>query len=369
MSECMICFDSIGQHNTTNNILQKQYIKCKNKSCVTIICIDCMRQYIDYSRVDNQIPKCPNATCGRYYLLSDLTRFPDLKLSYAKCCFNELIGKYGDGARKNAEIQNNIETLKRLRQTFINERFPEAVAYTAVVIMPHKLRKLDKQIIEKIQDQTIKTNRICMNLICNGSLNENLICLSCDTAFCTNCEKRKDNNHVCNQSDIETIQAIKNIIKCPNCHIPIIRSDGCNNMTCASCGQYFLYNTGEAGGAGGDVTQIQTPKTKELLSVIYEQILTKLNLMTYILEIETLEPKLTNTKTFTNILVNYYKNDKHITLELELQLANAFENYLSQIHTNKRYHQAISEIELKITNKTITHEYLYQIRNILCQPI
>jgi len=89
--------------------------------------------------------------------------------------FNELLGKHGDAARKTVEIRNNIETLRRVRQTFIAERFPRGIAYTVSVIMPTKLGRLDKQITEHIQAQTLNSRRICMNLTCNGFLNEDFV--------------------------------------------------------------------------------------------------------------------------------------------------------------------------------------------------
>ncbi|CAH6419876.1 Hypothetical protein HVR_LOCUS955 [uncultured virus] len=299
--------------------------------------------------------------------MSDIHRFPDLRGPYSRCCFNEMLGKHEDTARKTVEIKNNIETLRRLRQTFINERFPAAIAYTASVIMPHKLRRLNKQVTEKIREETMNTHRTCMNLTCNGSLNEHLVCLSCDTTFCIDCEKRRDVNHVCNPADVESVRAIREMIHCPKCHLPIIRSEGCRNMTCANCGQHFLYDTGEAGGYGGHVTQIEAPKDRAFLSVMHHQVLAELGLITLISEIEVLEPKTTDDKVLTNVLINYYKNNQVTTPQLELELANAFEKHIVRIQTNKRYHQALSEIEGRIINRTLTREFLLQILVILRQ--
>lgn len=381
MTECIVCFEPIIQNNgqiipaVAGLLTQKplinglaNHVKCKNRSCTAVMCLDCMQSYINICMGDNQIPKCPSTTCGRYYLMSDVQRFHDLREPYAKCCLNELLGKHGDTARKTVEIRNNIETLRRLRQTFIAERFPRAIAYTASVIMPHKLRRLDKQVTERIQAQTLNTNRTCMNLTCNGSLNEFMVCLSCDTAFCIDCEKRRNANHVCDPADVESVKAIKEMIHCPNCHLPIIRSEGCNNMTCSSCGQHFLYNTGEAGGAGGHVTKTEIPKTKMLLSTTHQQVLIELGLMGLIAEIEALEPKTTDDKVLTNILINYYKNNQVSTPQLEIELAVSFERHIIRIYTNKRYHQALNEIESRIIARTVSAAYLLQILAILRQP-
>jgi hypothetical protein len=55
--------------------------------------------------------------------------------------------------------------------------------------------------------------------------------------------------------------------------------------------------------------------------------------------------------------------------KLELELASAFEQYIKKIQINKRYHNALSEIEQKINKHTITLEYLNQIFIILKNPI
>ena len=370
MTECSICFEAIGQQNTLiPTPLNAEHVKCKNKSCLSVVCLDCMRTYINFCLTDNHIPKCPNITCGRYYLLSNIYRFPHLREPYAKCCLNELLGKHGDIARKTVEIHTNIETLRRVREAFIAERFPQAIGYTAAIIMPHKLRRLDKQITDRIQAQTLNTNRTCMNLTCNGSLNENFVCLSCDTVFCLECEKRKDAGHVCNPTDIESVRAIRDMIHCPNCHLPIIRSEGCDNMTCANCGQHFLYTTGEAGGGGGHVTQIEAPKAKALLSFEHHSLLNELGLTPLMLEIEALEPRTTDAKPLTNVLMDYYKNNEVSTPQLEIELARAFERHIVRIQTNKRYHQALNEIESLIINRNISAPYLVQILTILRQRI
>lgn len=231
--ECIVCFET----------MQQNYIRCRSRSCTTIMCRECMKFYIDLSLTEKSIPKCP--TCSRCYIYSDVMNFPDLIPLYNKCCLNELINKHGDNARKDVEIKNKLELLRTQRQVFINQRFPKAIYYTAALIMPSKLRRLDKQITTKVTNQSKNSKRICINLTCTGSLDSNFSCLSCGTNFCMNCERRKDNNHICNPLDIESIKAVRNIVRCPSCNLPIIKGEGCDNMTCANCGQFFLYNTGE----------------------------------------------------------------------------------------------------------------------------
>lgn len=347
-AECSICLESIGQHNIVRNA-PKEYITCRSKSCTSIICSECMLTYIEYSQENNQIPKCPNTDCGIYYVLSDINKFTELKELYARCCFNELLMRHGEIARKTVEIRNTIETVRQIRNRFVAERFPLAIAYTASLIMPHKLKKLDKQVVHLLRERTNDTHRICMNLTCGGSLGENLVCLSCDTAFCLECEKTRGDNHVCNPDDIESVRSIKQMIHCPNCHLPIIKSEGCNSMTCAHCNENSLYTTGKAGGNGAHTRNTVTVMTKRLLSSIYKEQFIALNVLTLIFNIEALEPKQTDISALTKVLTNYYANGLTTNPQLEMELARSFEQYFITLLANKRYHQAFSEIESRVS--------------------
>lgn len=357
MQECSICFSPI-----------LETIKCRNRSCTSVSCPECVQSYLGYSLADNIIPKCPNPTCGHYYLYSDLIDYPELIEIYVKCVFQELLGQHGDKARKLVEIDNNLANIRKVREDFLRERFPKGIYYTATIIMPTKLKRLNKQLAERIKAQAIQSNRICMNLTCNGCLNENFSCMSCGTVFCKECETVKGPSHTCKPGDLESIKAIKEMIHCPNCHLPIIRSDGCNNMTCAHCKQNFLYDTGNAGGSGAHVTPIADQTTKTLFSVVYLQTLAELNLIDLMNQIEHLEPSVTNENTLTKLLTQYYKTNQ-CTPKLEHDLGRAFESYIIHQYTNKRYHQAMHEIEKRIIDRTVTPEYLLSILQILNQPL
>jgi hypothetical protein len=366
---CVICFEVLGRHNILPLNARRNYIKCKNNLCHSSVCLPCMGSYIEFSLSDNKIPKCPDANCGNYYVLSDIYIYQELIAPYSQCCFNELLGKHGDEARRKVEIINNKETLRRLRETFVTERFPRAIAFTASVIMPHKLRRLDKQVVEQINEQTNNSTRTCMNLTCGGSLDPNMKCLSCNTQFCLQCERRVEGYHVCNPNDIESVQVLRQLIRCPSCNLPIIRSIGCDHMTCANCGQHFNYITGIAMSDIPTRPQTLNLQTKRLLSVSYHDVLNELGLLNYIQYIEALEPKITNTRELTNIFVTYYKNSQIMIPGSEIDLARAFEMHIMNLSINKRYHQSLNEIETHIINRSLTPQYLSLIYQILSQPI
>src|SRR5207253_2477728 len=102
--ECSICFETVNKSLVT--------IECKNKSCKTILCVDCATEYFKISRDDNKIPICPNRICNEFYLYSDIKHVLKLQELYSKCCLNQLVLKHGEKAKKNVEISNNIENLR-----------------------------------------------------------------------------------------------------------------------------------------------------------------------------------------------------------------------------------------------------------------
>lgn len=331
------------------------------KSCSTVVCVKCMESYINFSLNERTVPKCTNLPCNKYYFFSSFSRFAHLKEAYADCCLQELLRDYGDSGRKSYEIRSNIESLKRVRENFLTSRFPAGIARTASLIMPSKLRRLDKQIQEKIKKQTLSSKRVCFNLTCGGSLGENFICLTCSTKFCSQCEKVLDNKHVCNNDDIESIKTIKEFVHCPSCNLPILRSHGCDNMTCAGCGQFFNFRTGEAGGSGGHVKQVET-KTKMLLSVVYSDILDQLSLKDLMLEVESLqptsEPKITGIIT---LLTNYHSSNQTLTLQQKFKLARLFETYTEATQQHKIFNKAISELEALVNLRTINANHLHRV--------
>jgi hypothetical protein len=349
MSDCVICFE----------IIKGKEIKCKNKTCTSVLCFECMFEYIKICITNNKIPKCTNLSCGRYLLYSDIKHHSELIESYSKCCFNELLLSHGDNARKEVEIISNIEQLKNQRRKFVNDHFPPAIAFAATIIMPKKLKSIDKKVKERIRKLSSSSNRLCMNLLCGGSLNKDLTCLSCSTKFCIDCEKEIKDKHICDPNDVEAIKTIKQMIHCPSCNLPIEKSSGCDSMKCVHCGEKFSYSTGKTGGPGNnhniDIEQI---KKKVLLSVVYKDELSTLGLLDLVIEIEKYEPKITDDTILSRFLKEYYKNNSITTPELEKNLAICFEKYITRVYINKCFHQIINEIEKLILNKTLDFSYL-----------
>ena len=72
-------------------------------------------------------------------------------------------------------------------------------------------------------------------------------CGLCDIHICRKCHVIvKDENHVCNQDDIETVKLIYDESKpCPKCNARISKIDGCDQMYCVQCKTAFSWRTGK----------------------------------------------------------------------------------------------------------------------------
>lgn len=365
--ECTVCFEPIL--TLANGGITG--VRCKRRTCTTAMCVPCVTEYLDVALSEKRVPKCP---CGTFYLLSDLP--PGLGPKYGQCCLADLVSQHGDTVRKKWEVQNVLVTLRQARLTFLTQRFPAAITYTAQVIMPHKLRALDKQIVDKAKETVISNKRVCMNLTCNGPLDENLTCMTCQTLFCGDCEKVKRPGvpHACNPDDVASVQAIRQFVKCPHCNLPIQRSMGCDFMTCANCNKHFNYQNGTATEYGnhGQNTEIRPQTTdggRRLFSVVHADLVQELGLINQILRFEAAAPKVVDTTVLTNVLMLYYKNNQISTPEIELELARAFEKYMVSAHIQNRYQRAASELEGKLLNRTLSPGDIREMLYLLTQPL
>jgi hypothetical protein len=84
--------------------------------------------------------------------------------------------------------------------------------------------------------------------LCNGILDAEWHCILCKKIYCSSCleDKPLEEEHKCNPDEVATIKELKQSTKpCPKCHIPIFKTDGCDQMFCISCHTAFSWKTGE----------------------------------------------------------------------------------------------------------------------------
>ena len=81
---------------------------------------------------------------------------------------------------------------------------------------------------------------------CEGVVAINFVCNKCHKLHCQKCWKILDENHVCNEDDVKTVDYIKSTTKpCPQCGCRINKYAGCSHVTCSACSSSFDYKTGD----------------------------------------------------------------------------------------------------------------------------
>jgi len=349
MRNCNICFDVIDE-----------YIRCYDEKCNSIICIDCMVQYIN---VTEDLPKCVRRECDKKYLLSSVLILPNETVNkYNLSCLNHFLNSNLDDI-KNKIVQNDLIQKMRDEKIKFIQTFPNSIQKVINLCMKDKLKKISKNNLEIVDKVVNSTGRFCMLSYCNGKLDENLKCIKCNTEFCLDCEKIKRDKHLCKESDIENINYIKNISNCPSCKIPIEKSEGCRSMKCVNCHTFFDYYTKEKADHGGTNIDIVVKERNRLSNEykdIYDQNILKLLL---IFENKIININIEKIKErILNIITEYVENNKNDTKKYAEKISKIYSRNTILEHSYRVYMKKISEIEDLHEHNELTYSSL---KNIL----
>ena len=346
--ECLICFGD-----------QPEY-SCNNPQCQNKICGNCLSQHFRLSVEGNSLPLCPIRGCYGAYRYRQLDKA--FHADYLQGCINYFDKREGGRILFEVNKEDIIEKLRNARSTYLQTNFPKAIHLTARIALSSKLKKIKKVDLEKNRK---KLTRRCRNTGCLGMLDESNSCTLCRTEFCNQCDKRVLSGHICNNDDIASLKFIKEMIKCPKCQVSVERSEGCDNMTCSSCGQRFLYSTGQAGGYGSHNEAIIVNE-RHSLTTILEDYLNKLpnkeRYINLIKEIEMNGPKKPIDSGLIKLLAESKK--KGITENLRERILRSFEHQHNEAMLYKRYIDQINEIETGVIKGTMMIEQLEKIHRL-----
>jgi hypothetical protein len=89
----------------------------------------------------------------------------------------------------------------------------------------------------------------CADSECNGFVSSAWKCATCDKHTCAHCRELKaahdDPLHICNPDSVASVALLKADTKpCPNCKVPVHKTDGCDQMFCTLCKRLWSWNTG-----------------------------------------------------------------------------------------------------------------------------
>lgn len=212
-------------------------IRCQDE-CQSVICRGCLTSYIEFSCRNNSIIMCE---CGSNYKYGDIQGD-----TYNKWCRVRATTNFDildDGAKVLLDL------FRKERDMYL-KTLPKGISFVIRVAMGSKMKML-----EHLQKKVpIKTER-CFSLFCTGRILPTGECNQCSKVWCLLCERPMDDqDHKCKQEDVDTVTATKDLVRCPECNVPIYRIGGCNMVTCHCCQTNFDYTTGERTFSGNHET-------------------------------------------------------------------------------------------------------------------
>lgn len=278
--ECVVCY--------TDTLTG---IECTDPFCADVLCHDCLGTYLEHVKAGGNAPTCCAMGCRGAYRYSATRRITD---PIHQRCYEEIVfalyTRQGtDAVRRDAEAHQLLEQVRQEREAFLRRDFPVAIVRCAELVYPGRMRKVRGDVAKRTQEATRNARRICMNLSCNGHMDATLRCLTCNTKFCPRCERRQGPDHQCRAEDVQSVEAMRQMIHCPSCQLPIQRSLGCRNMTCANCGTKFDYHTGEIGGQGSHNTMVQLQESLSLGDTLRD-VVSDPTLLRRVLDLEAMRP-------------------------------------------------------------------------------
>jgi hypothetical protein len=362
--DCAVCYFTIEDKNLG--------IKCSN-NCSCSICIDCLISFIDFNTKENQIiPKCIDiSNCKGEYLYSEVIKTcnTDTIDKYKKLCFNNLKSDHIDDIILEKTQQQMIEKIRKEKHDFVVNTFPKAISYVILNSLQQKLKKINAKNKNHIDGLKKRVMKKCPNESCiNGILDIDYKCFTCDNKFCKKCEikLKTDEIHECKDEDIESLKLVESFIKCPKCKLPVVRSYGCNNITCSICKTNFDYISGQITIAGNHHNADYKPKKEiDILSLILNDETINNDIKSDIISIKDKEPKIY----FLDNVLKYFKSiielqdSKHdieyinrLTDKLSINLAENYEKYIINKNIYKNYIKQINKLKESYDNKNLNKD-------------
>lgn len=228
---CNIC---IEKYNNTS----RKVVKCK---CNFECCRSCVKKYILSKIEDTHCMSCKIS--WDYEFIS--SNFPnsfvtkEYKKHIEHVMVEHEISKLQETqfyVEKQIEKENILHKRKEIKQKYEQEMRELRIRF----------RENTNKTINKNERKTIVKQ--CPTNDCKGFLFF-LKCNLCNCEFCKDCNELKNENHICNQDTIKSIELLKKDSKpCPNCAYMTIKTEGCNLMFCTplfgGCGKAWSWSTG-----------------------------------------------------------------------------------------------------------------------------
>jgi hypothetical protein len=127
---------------------------------------------------------------------------------------------------------------RKFMKQFVSD-YHESRVEDELHVVSSSTEKKDESRVQGVPDFKIA----CGKLTCDGMIDKSCICSKCHTLYCERClTEKKDDGHVCNETDLKTVKLIYKSRQCPKCKIMGKRSNFFfldANDTCDKCQTTF----------------------------------------------------------------------------------------------------------------------------------
>jgi hypothetical protein len=342
--ECVICFEP-----------NEKIIFCNDEKCNLVFCLECCEFYFKECLTQKIIPKCTQS--NSYFVSKNLENFQTLLNLYTQCC----VSHFDFNINSESDIISEDLSRKILIKQKRFENFGKKVP-TAIFTVINFLYK--EELLSNIDDsENIKTKNeiFCFKEKCRGMLDSVYMCSVCKNSFCEKCEQIKNQNHICNKDEIESIKLKNSFVSCPKCGVKSIKNGGCNFLTCAYCKQNYHID-GYVSSSGGHSKIIKKYPDIEKLKIIVKSESKYLNTLKikkiHLDFIIRINPDRKYEKLF-----NLFYSFKTFQNCEPKSIIDKYIHYLDKKDKFKDYQKDISEILEKIQNKTITCIFMTSLYN------
>ena len=244
MEYCSICDEKY-------TAVRRKKIICPDNDCDKHCCINCFKSYLIAS--ENPLPDC---------------MFCKKEISYSfirKHCNPDFCNRDLHEKKSNLEMKRQISLLPATQDLATLEIEKEKYRHE-ISLYDERIAELQREIfliaeqrrsvpyprlidIKSRSDNKITFTQKCPIEGCEGFLSSHWKCGICEKYSCNKCLKEKksrnDPEHVCDESDVASVAAIKKDSKpCPECATYIFKIDGCDQMWCPECKTAFSWRTG-----------------------------------------------------------------------------------------------------------------------------
>lgn len=239
-----ICF--ICQEDFTEK--ERKKLSCPNKECSHTFCKRCLKKNIMTDREDSdgsiRCLGCSQVLDIDYLCSCNFGSEFFNKIVFPKAMKNTLKEQeiQLQGTQKYAKWQNDTDHWRKvIRPEFMSE----------IKSLKAKIDTLQTELyscmpIYDPRDEEKGFMFRCPSESCNGFVDNSGICGMCQKIYCTECREEKCESHVCKPEVLENLEFLKRQSKpCPHCGIFTMKSEGCSQMWCRNCHQFWDFLSGQ----------------------------------------------------------------------------------------------------------------------------